>query len=84
MNAATPPEELIVTTSPPDTVTTMVRRATSVLAFIFFFGLIVADYGLGVMAKEVPMFVYCLLASLAVIAHDKFVELVQTFKGGAK
>lgn len=71
-----------VQSSPPtDTITTFVRRATSVLSFLFFFGIIVIDYGLGLMAKEVPMFVYCLLASLAVVSHDKFVDLVQTFRG---
>lgn len=67
----------------PDSLTTLVRRATSVLSFIFFFGLIVCDYVLGIVAKDVPMFIYCLLASLAVVAHDKFVDLLQQFKGGS-
>jgi hypothetical protein len=72
-----------VTATPTDSLTTLIRRATSILSFLFFFGLIVCDYGLGIVAKDVPMFIYCLLASLAVVAHDKFVDMIQQLKGGA-
>lgn len=59
-----------------------VRRAMSLLSGLAFFGLIVAEFLLGITTKDIPMFLYVLLASLAVVSHDRFGDMAGKLIGG--
>lgn len=58
-----------------------VRRVMSVLSGLAFFALIVAEFILGATTKDIPMFLYILLASLAVVSHERFEEVTGKILG---
>lgn len=71
-------------TSAPNGVTKTARRFMSLGSAVIFFALIIGEYFLNIITKPVPFFLYALLSSIAIVAHDKFEDIIRLFRGGSK